>query len=265
MISPFGGTLKRAASSAAVPRTTSSNRFVSSRQTANSRSGSTAASERSVAGSRCGDSKATAGQGQPRSSSHTAASRFSPAREEAEESVLLGDQSGGDERRLDRGRSGQHRHVDARVERGAHEPRPRIRHTGEPGVGDKCDPLPRLEPRQELGRPPRLVVLVVGEEAGGDPVALEENPRVTRVLAEHDIGCGELGEDAERHILEVADRRRADRERHQESSSASNPTKAAPMRPAEVPSSAFVSLTALRIGSSASRLITSSAGPRRWS
>ena len=37
-----------------------------------------AASERSVAGSRCGDSNATAGQGQPRSSSHSAASAFSP-------------------------------------------------------------------------------------------------------------------------------------------------------------------------------------------
>ena len=66
VISPFGGSAKRSASSAAVPRTTSSKRFVSSRQTATGRAGSAAASERSVAGSRCGDSNATAGHFQPR-------------------------------------------------------------------------------------------------------------------------------------------------------------------------------------------------------
>jgi hypothetical protein len=78
VISPFGGASKRSATSVAKPRTTSSKRFVSSRQTATSRPGSAAASERSVAGNRCGDSNATAGHGQPLSSSHTAASRFSP-------------------------------------------------------------------------------------------------------------------------------------------------------------------------------------------
>ena len=70
-------------------------------------------------------------------------------------------------------------------------------------------------------------------------------------------------EDAQRHVLEVPDRRRADGERHQAESSASKPTKAAPIRPAAVPSSAFASRTSLRIGSSASCRATSSAGPRR--
>jgi hypothetical protein len=35
---------------------------------------------------------------------------------------------------------------------------------------------------------------------------------MTRVLAENEVGLGELPEDAEGHVLEVADRRRADRE-----------------------------------------------------
>ena len=90
---------------------------------------------------------------------------------------------------------------------------------------------------------------------------LEQAARVARVLAEHDVGGSQLGEHAQGHVLEVPDRRRADRERHQLSSSASKATKAAPIRPAAVPSSAFASRTELRIGSSASRRATSSAGP----
>jgi hypothetical protein len=35
---------------------------------------------------------------------------------------------------------------------------------------------------------------------------------MTRVLAENEVGFGEFGEDAEGHVREVADRRRADRE-----------------------------------------------------
>ncbi len=46
-------------------------------------------------------------------------------------------------------------------------------------------------------------------------------------------------------------------------SAASKPTKAAPMRPAAVPSSALTRRTVLRIGSSASRRMTSCAGPSR--
>src|SRR4051812_36801228 len=58
--SPRGGCpAYRAASSAAVPRTTSSWTFVSSRQTATGRSGSSSASAASVAGTRRGDSNAT--------------------------------------------------------------------------------------------------------------------------------------------------------------------------------------------------------------
>jgi hypothetical protein len=45
-------------------------------------------------------------------------------------------------------------------------------------------------------------------------VALEQPSRAARVLREHDVGVAELTQDAQSHILEVADRRRADGERH---------------------------------------------------
>jgi hypothetical protein len=52
VISPFGGSANCAATSAAVPRTTSSKRFVSSRHTATDRSGQRAANDARLAGSR---------------------------------------------------------------------------------------------------------------------------------------------------------------------------------------------------------------------
>ena len=214
VISPFGGSANRSASSAAVPRATSSNRFVSSRQTAAARAGSAAASERSVVGSRCGDSNATAGHGHVAQLLPQLGERLLAAREEAEELVLLADEPRRDERRLDRRRPRQHRHGHARVERRAHDPRARVGDARQPRVGDERDPLPRLEPRQQLGRPRRLVVLVVREQPRLDAVPLEQAARVPRVLAEHDVGGAQLREHAQRHVLEVADRRGADGERH---------------------------------------------------
>ncbi len=213
-ISPFGGSAKRSASSCAVPRTTSSNFFVSSRHTAAWRAGSAAASDRSVAGNRCADSNATAGQRQPASSSHTAASAFVAARQEAEELVALADEAGRDERRLDRRRPRQHGHRDARVQRRAHDARARIGDARHPRIGDERDPLAGLEPRQQLRRPRRLVVLVVGEDARVDAVTFEQRPRVPRVLAQHEIRLAQLREHAQRHVVEIPDRRRADGERH---------------------------------------------------
>ena len=43
---------------------------------------------------------------------------------------------------------------------------------------------------------------------------LEQPARVPRVLREHDVGLAQLVEHAQRDVVEVADRRRADRERH---------------------------------------------------
>jgi hypothetical protein len=45
-------------------------------------------------------------------------------------------------------------------------------------------------------------------------VPLKENARPPGVLAEDDIGLAQLGEHTERHVVEVPDRSRADRERH---------------------------------------------------
>ncbi len=63
--------------------------------------------------------------------------------------------------------------------------------------------------------------------------------RVARVLAEDDVGRAQLREHAQRDVVEVADRRRADGERHgYDASSVSKATNPAPMSPAVVPSSA---------------------------
>ena len=43
---------------------------------------------------------------------------------------------------------------------------------------------------------------------------VEQDPRASRVLAEHGVRLAQLREDAQRDVLEVADRRGADGERH---------------------------------------------------
>ena len=64
----------------------------------------------------------------------------------------------------------------------------------------------------ELRRPLALVVLVVGDERRLHPVALEQHARAARVLARDEVRLAQRGEHAQRHVLEVADRRRADDE-----------------------------------------------------
>ena len=214
MISPFGGSAKRTASSAALPRTTSSKRFVNSRHTATSRAGSKAASERSDAGRRFGDSKATTGQVQPAVSRHSASSSPRLARQEPDERVPPAGEPAPDERRLDRRRARQHRQLQPGVERRAHEPGAGVGDARHPGVRDERDALARLEPRDELGDPRRLVVLVVREQPRLDPVPLEQAAGVTRVLGEHDVGVAKLGEHAQGDVVEIPDRRRADGEGH---------------------------------------------------
>src|SRR4029453_8433760 len=142
---------------------------------------------------------------------------------------------------------------------GRDQPRPWIADPREAGVADERDPGSRLELREHLGRASSLVVLVVAEETRGEAVAVEEDPRSPRVLAEDEVGLRELVEDAERDVLEVADRRRADRERHQAraESAWSSATRAAPIIPADVPSSARTTRIPSRIGFRASRSMTS--------
>ena len=131
VISPFGGSPNLGATSAAVPRTTSSKRFVSSRQTATGRSGHTAASEARVAGSLFGDSKATAAYGQRPSSSQSAARAFSAA---------AGSRGTGTAPRRGRSRRApspppeaqEHGHGDPRLERRRDQPAPGSLTPGDP-------------------------------------------------------------------------------------------------------------------------------------
>ena len=62
---------------------------------------------------------------------------------------------------------------------------------------------------------------MVGTQTRADPVPLEQMPCVTRVLAENEIGLGELAQHAQGDVLQIADRRRADRE-HQPTEASSS-------------------------------------------
>ena len=153
--------------------TTSSKTFVSSRQTATSRSGSTAARLASVAGRRFGDSNATVGCGHALSSCHSAARSRSRSRDVADEPVLVAREPARDECRLDGRRPRQHRH--RRHRRRAQRRRawrPGSLTPGSPASETSAIRSPADEPRHELGGPRRLVVPVVREEPRLDPVAL---------------------------------------------------------------------------------------------
>src|SRR5439155_18369746 len=107
----------------------------------------------------------------------------------------------------------------------------------------------------------------VTSQRGGNTVQLQEKARAPRVLAEDKLSLGEHAQHAQGDVLEVSDRSRADREPHQPdaASNASNATIAAPIMPAEVPSSARTTRTESRIGFSTSRWVTSLARPSRSS
>ena len=240
--SPFGGSEKRSASSAAVPRATSSNSFVSSRQTATGRSGSIAASDASVRASRRGDSNATvrvarAGELRPQPSAVT----LGPG-DEPDEPIPPATVAARHERGLDRRRPGKHGDAKTRIQGGADQTRARVADPGEPGVRDERDAPTGFQPRQGLADTPVLVVLVVAEQPWPhEAVTSQEDTRSTRVLAEDRLRRPELGEDPDRDVVEIADRSGADGERHavyRLPSSASNATSPAPTMPASRPSSA---------------------------
>ena len=134
------------------------------------------------------------------------------AREVPDELVPLPDEPARDERRLHGGRAGQHRHRHTLLPRGIDQTDARIVHPRQACVARQRDPLTGLEPGQYLSGPLRLVVLVVAEELRLDPVPLEQDLRPPRVLAEDEVRLRQLTEDAQRHVFEVPDRRRADRQ-----------------------------------------------------
>ena len=157
VISPFDGSANRSASAAAGPRTTSSNRFVSSRQTATSRSGR---GRRERAQRRRQPLRRLERDHRPAPRRELGPQRVElagPPRQEADERVPLRDEPARDERRLDRRRAGQHRHRHARVERRAHEPPARIGDPRQARVRHERDPLPapRAAARAPRRAPPR--------------------------------------------------------------------------------------------------------------
>src|SRR5207237_4999160 len=121
----------------------------------------------------------------------------------------------------------------------------------QPRIGDERHALAREESRQELVDAFGFVVLVVGDEPRLDAVPLEQAARVSCVLGQDDVGIAQLGGDAQRDVVEVSDRRRAEREHYK----ASNATRPAPIMPAAEPSSARASRTVWPPGASASRRI----------
>ena len=122
------------------------------------------------------------------------AERRLSARQVTEELEPRADEPARHQRRLDRRGAGQHRHLHAGLEGGRDQPRARIVHPWKPRVRDERDPLAAREPRQQLCRPLRLVVPVIAAQPCRDPVPLEETLRVPRVLAEDEVGLGELAE-----------------------------------------------------------------------
>ena len=174
MISPRGGSAKRAATSAASPRTTSSCSLVSSRQTASGRAGSRSASAASVAGSRRGDSKATTGRPgtSSRSSRRPIAAgllRQEPGEDEPAAGHARGDQRGGHG-----GRARQHLDREPGRQRRGDQPRAGIGDGRHPGIGEQADPLARADPLDQAGDPRRLVVLGQRDQRQGDAVAAKQ-------------------------------------------------------------------------------------------
>ena len=134
------------------------------------------------------------------------------ARQEADEAPAVGGQRAGDERRERRARPRQDLDRAARRRRRPARARsPGRSPSGIPASETSATTAPLAHPRDQLGRPRALVVLVVARRASrADAVAVEQHPRAARVLAGDDVGVAQRAEHAQRDVLEVPDRRRAD-------------------------------------------------------
>ncbi len=203
-----------AASSSRVPRTTSSKRFVSSRHTAADLSGISSASTAKDLGSRRGDSKATTAPGHRASARAELAELSGSAREISHELVAAFREAADDQSGLHRGCSGENGYVEAGRGNRTYQPRTRIVDAGQAGIGYERHSFTPPKSTQHLPGARCLVVAVVAEQSCFDRMPIEEDPRASGVLAEDGVGLPQLRQHAKRHVLEVPDRGRADRERH---------------------------------------------------
>ena len=155
-----------------------------------------------------------------------------PPREVPDELVAISADSAHYQRGFNGRGAGKHRYLDALRRRRRDQPSAGIVDAGKARVRNERNALPGPQALEGAGRTCRLVVPVVARESRRDPVPLEQNARVARVLAEDEIRRTQLLEHAQRDIGQIADRRGAHGERHQPSrSSASTPPRSAETRP----------------------------------
>ena len=131
-------------------------------------------------------------------------------RQEADEEERLGRKSGRGERRDDRGGTRDRNDAMAGGDGIGNERRARIGEKRRAGVGDERD---RTALGEGVEEPPvrlEAAVLVICGDLRRDAVAVEKPPRHPCVLAGDEVGGGECVEGAERHVGEIADRRRDD-------------------------------------------------------
>ncbi len=138
-----------------------------------------------------------------------------PPRQPAEKPVALTGEAARDERRLDCRGTGEDGHGepggDGRVDQSCAG----IVDERHAGVRDECDARALAKQAERLLCPARLAVPVDASELPcADPVTIEQDLCVPGVLAEDDVRLAQLVEDPQRHVVEVPDRRRTDRERH---------------------------------------------------
>ncbi len=139
MISPRRGSMNSRASSAALPRTTSSKRLVSSRQTATGRSGCTAASDVSDAPSlpwrlECDDGVRPANEALPERAQIALLPRQVP-----DELITARDEPTRHHRGLDSGGAWEDGDVDPGAKGRRYEPPTWIVDPRQPGIGDERD------------------------------------------------------------------------------------------------------------------------------
>ncbi len=203
---------------------------------------------------RRGDSKATSVSGRGEELLELAAL----AGQEAHEPPGIGGQRGGDERSQHRRGPGSTSNRQAGGHASRTRTKARIGHQRHPGVGDQRHRPPR-RPSAAPAPPPACARCARGrDERRADAVAVEQRAGAARVLAGDDVGLAQRGQDPQRDVLEVADRRRAGRRAcprlHTDAASlpiASKASSAAPSMPASVPKRAGTIFTTVARGAQA--------------